>query len=253
MSTKELWEEIEIPGPLFHSTGVTCGYVAILNCLVLSLGSLENVKLKDASSTDLVEHLLETYGKKTSRDYGNGTRHRSDGLTTIDLCDVFNEIRSDLGLEPVFGMDLERLEKETQPEHLCRLHAKFVSSIKNGTAPLIKINVQSVRPCVTEKFELDFYWHCLAGHYVSVVGITNPPCHDGSFLLNCVDPVDGNQKTLFVHSEIRDFTAPKGNRESAIWLVNRPFAAIESSWIDMGLSDALWNLRTICYMDFAVI
>ena len=191
---------------------IACGPCSLFNWLSHGNADLQAI-LKELSNNRTpartVEHLIETYGSRTSATKPGVSRYgpHNGGVGSVNLMIMAREILSDhLDSPPnLRGEYLQRREQETGQQHLKRVAGWFADSINRGIPVLFYIRSyrRTDRPGMPSM---------VFGHHIVITEVDSEltKSRSGAQRLGFrfVDPSGGRRGRAFLFVAPQDFTAP---------------------------------------------
>jgi hypothetical protein len=230
-----------------------CGPVCVVNALALGDAACRKALkgLAGDSPAQRAETVVEKFASKKSRDYGEGKRTRSDGVSCADLTDIAGEVVAKAGLRAE-GQFLDRLEGESDRSFLKRVHELFADGLREGRPPIVSLRSFAAEADLKKKG--DYLWNAVAGHFVV---ITRVPAklsdHDWGFTFEYVDPESGHVESGYIYLEReRAFTAARGNAKKYEWKGGRAFLLATLPSLAMGTQQKPWWSRATVTVNYAI-
>ena len=228
-----------------HSDNL-CGFASVLNALRFGTNEADKRRKLFGTDGDIqdLDRLVAKYGAKPSTRYATGTRLRIDGISNTDMLEMYNDVRHDLGLEPLSGGYLSR--NTVEPQKLAGIiYQRLQKTLDAGEPPIVAIRSQVAG---WDQAKGRFLWRGVSNHAMTVVGLSPSQNADGSFTFECVDSALGRRITIFAYIDPRNFAAPVADE----WVPNRPFLTVCGSSVFMGTNRQNWNERTLVYLNYMI-
>lgn len=228
--------EIEVePGEiisqaLYRESINACAPSAMINSLKFgnegmrsAFGSL----LGGNDSTRLV-YLVDRYFRNRPSTVVRGEkRWRFHGVYVADLVQSFREILEEQELSPCSAEYLDRIEGETDPQQLNRVHGWMADSLEKGFPPVLSLRsfMVKTRPEHGDEPRWEPGFH----HFVVVQSIPRDVLPGAAGMeIRVIDPHTGSISGIHIHPEPAEqpFMALKGNVEKGEWIGGRPFLLV---------------------------
>lgn len=211
-----------------------------------------------------VRHLIDKYGAGPSAVYPNRARYsdKTGGLAAEDMHGFVNDCLKEFRQKPLATDYLDRKDGESPAQHLRRIHALLLKSLKAGVPPIINVRSYVAN---TNKEGDDFHWNGLSGHSVTLLDI-DPDLRDSDkgFRFWYAESDNGKEKGSVESAyasleETRPFAAPReftvspaDNKEKWVWKPNSPFLVVTAPSLSLRTHKEPGHKRTLITLRHAV-
>lgn len=228
-----------------------CGPVCLVNALEFGDEACRKMlaALPGETPARRAVGILERFGGRPSRDYGEGRRVRSDGISCEDLTDIVQEVVASGGLT-ARGEFLDRAENEADRSFLHRVHGRLADALRAGRPPVVSLRSFAV----AADEEQEYLWNGVAGHFVVVTRVPAKLAdHELGFAFEFIDPESGRVESGYVYLERqRPFLAARGNAERYEWKRGSPFLLVAAPTLSLGLPNQPWWARSIVTLNYCL-
>lgn len=230
-----------------------CGPVSLVH--VLQFGDAACRKalglLPGGTPAQRAAAVMERFGGKPSRDYGEGKRVRGDGISCVDLTDIAREVVTPAGLTAT-GDFLDRRKNEADRTFLHRVHRRLADALRTGRAPLVSL--RSFATAVDSKMQDGYSWNGVQGHFVVVTRVPAKLAdHELGFRFEFIDSKSGRVESGYIYLERRRaFLAAKGNSARYEWKRGSPFLLVTAPTLSLGVDAQPWWARSIVTLNYVI-
>ncbi len=230
-----------------------CGPISVVNALALGDAACRRAlaDLRGDSNVRRAEDLLERFASRPSRDYGEGTRRRRDGISCADLADLLGEAVAQSGLKAT-GQFLDRRPNEADGAYLRRVHGLLSQALRERRPPIVSL--RSFAVAADPKFPDGYSWNGVLNHFVVVTRVPAKLAdHEWGFTFEFVDPQTARTESAYVYLEReRPFVAAKGNDSKYEWKDGSPFLLVTAPTLPLATNRQTWWSRTIITLNYAI-
>lgn len=172
--------------------GNGCGPASILNSLQYGGNAWRSIykTLPGHNSNTRIRSLVKQWGMKpSSHAKGKERWQPKEGISILDLADMFNEIVQGAFLPKIHPVILTLSGRETRQALLLRTHKAFVRSLKKGFPPIVSVRryAHRMNPRVAQ-----LTWWPLRAHFIVIISVPkNIKKGAQSFPIRYVDPYGG--------------------------------------------------------------
>lgn len=245
-------------------SGTACTGCSLYHLLANGRPELQKIAhaLPGDSPENRVRHLIDKYGAGPSTVYPNRARYsaKTGGLAAEDMSGFVNDCLKEFGQKPLAAAYLDRKKDETREQHLRRIHALLLNSVKAGVPPIV--NVRSYAT-VKNKDNDDYSWNGLYGHSITILDV-EPLLreNDKGFRFWYAESDTGHEKasveSAYASLPARNYTAPRAfsvlpdKTEKWEWVPNAPFLIVTAPAMPLGTDKEPGHKRTVITLRHAV-
>jgi hypothetical protein len=230
-----------------------CGPVCLVNALQFGDAACQKALalLPGDTPVQRAAVVLERFGGKPSRNYGEGKRLRATGISCADLTDIVREVVTPAGLSAT-GDFLDRRENEPDRTYLRRVHGRLADALRAGRPPLVSL--RSFATAVDPQMQDGYSWNGVSGHFVVVTRVpVKLADRELGFPFEFIDPLSGRVESGYVYLERRRaFLAAKGNSARYEWKRGSPFLLVVAPTLSMGTDEQPWWARSIVTLNYVI-
>lgn len=230
-----------------------CGPTAILNALILGNYYIRSCYdlMPGQNGAGKLLFVINEYGGKPSIEYPGTPRLNDDGICSVDLLYLFNDLLADNRKSNVSGEYIVREKGESDSHFLNRSHEKLVRSIKKGMPVVAHIRSFAAK----KNSEQDkVYWYSLSSHYITITKIPEQLAdYENGFEFEYLDPYKARIESGYVGVEKnRAFNAKFGVNNNSKWIKGKSFLLVNAPSLNLKFSEQKWHDRAIMTLNYVI-
>ncbi|MFC1866877.1 hypothetical protein ACFL0H_01910 [Thermodesulfobacteriota bacterium] len=232
---------------------VICGPTAVLNAMLFGNNAFrscyESVPGNDGPSK--LSFVVNEYGRRPSTEYSNKPRIDKDGISSVDLLHLFNDLLTDNGDIRVNGEYIVRTKDEPSSDFLKKAHHKLLNSLKRGVPVVAHIrSFAAKRNHENEKM----YWYSLSSHYVTITKIPERLSgYEKGFIFEYIDPYRAEIESGYIGVEMnRGFNAKIGANKNYKWIKGKSLLLVRAPSLNLKTSEQRWHNRSIMTLNYVI-
>lgn len=239
---------------------MACGPCALYNALNHGHQELRKVasELSGRNHDQRIQSLIRKHGQQPSEIYQKKqARYTAKGGITVE--DLPGFVRDTLGVDSGYRVAadyLNRRDKESQGQHLLRVHRLLRQSIRDGFPPIVEVRSFAAQKNKAGEYE----WNGLLGHFIAITRVPEQLADaDKGFSFQFADSDTGKIAHGYIHMEearnftaVRAFSVSEKGEDQWQWVTDYPYLLVQAPSLRLLTQKEPWHHRTLIILRHAV-